>query len=88
MIRVVSTFRVLAITLLLPLTVATAPRAEGEAAGAEPVVQDTEVDGVKVQLVSAKRSSGGTVTINFKFTNEGSEERTTIERSASPPPTT
>jgi hypothetical protein len=32
-------------------------------------VQDTSWNGVKVDLVSAKRTSGGTVTISFKYSN-------------------
>jgi hypothetical protein len=35
------------------------------------MIQDTEWDGVKAQLISVKRSPGNTITINFKYTNSG-----------------
>ncbi|MGH7818891.1 MAG: hypothetical protein ACREQ9_03885 [Candidatus Binatia bacterium] len=65
-----------ATAVALALTLAGAAQAQDEAApkAAEPLVQDSEVEGVKVELNSAKRTSGNTVTINFKFMSEGSEE--------------
>ncbi|MEQ9619178.1 MAG: hypothetical protein RIG61_08400 [Deltaproteobacteria bacterium] len=42
--------------------------------GAEAIVEDTEWGDVSVELKGVKRASGDTVTVKFKYTNNGSEE--------------
>jgi len=41
---------------------------------AEPAVEDTEWDDITVELKPVKRASGDTITIKFKYTNNGSED--------------
>jgi hypothetical protein len=43
-------------------------------AATETVTEDTEWDDVSVELLGVKRASGDTLTIKFKYTNNGSEE--------------
>jgi hypothetical protein len=43
-------------------------------AAPEPVVEDTEWDNVTVEFKEAKLTSGGTLTLKFKYSNSGSEQ--------------
>jgi len=47
---------------------------ETKKAAPEPVVEDTEWDDVTVEFKEAKVTSGGTLTLKFKYTNNGSEQ--------------
>ncbi|MBI3325177.1 MAG: OmpA family protein [Nitrospinae bacterium] len=47
---------------------------EGAEPAAKPMVEETEWEGVKVELTSVERAPGNTLTIKFKYTNEGSKE--------------
>jgi hypothetical protein len=44
----------------------------GAESPAQPMVEETEWDGVKVELTSVERTSGNMLTIKFKYTNSGS----------------
>jgi len=41
---------------------------------ADPIMEDTEWDDVTVELKPVKRASGDTITLKFKYTNNGSEK--------------
>jgi len=49
------------------------PKEETQKAAPEPVVEDTEWDNVTVEFKEAKLTSGGTITLKFKYSNSGSE---------------
>ncbi|MEW6145000.1 MAG: hypothetical protein AB1598_08300 [Thermodesulfobacteriota bacterium] len=46
---------------------------ETQKAAPEPVVEDTEWDNVTVEFKEAKLTSGGTLTLKFKYSNSGSD---------------
>ena len=51
-----------------------APKTDAPAAGSAIAKVETEWDGVMVELTSVKRGDGDTITIQFKYTNNGSKE--------------
>ncbi len=65
-------FVTLALSLVFCVGYAAQVSAQDESS--EPVVEDTEWGDVSVELKGVKRASGDTVTIKFKYTNNGSEE--------------
>ncbi|MGH8058437.1 MAG: hypothetical protein ACREOH_14575, partial [Candidatus Entotheonellia bacterium] len=47
---------------------------EGTAPSMQPMVEEAEWSGVKVELTSIERTSGNMLTIKFKYSNDGSKE--------------
>jgi hypothetical protein len=56
----------------LVASVGTVLGAIGAESPAKPMVEETEWDGVKVELMSVERTPGHMLTIKFKYTNSGS----------------
>ena len=50
------------------------PKAQEKAPASQPMVEDAEWDGVKVELMSVERTSGNMLTIKFKYINGNSKE--------------
>lgn len=64
----------LTLVLSLVLCVGYIDQVSAQDESSEPVVEDTEWGDVSVELKGVKRASGDTVTIKFKYTNNGSEK--------------
>lgn len=64
----------LTLVLTLVFCVGYAAQVGAQDESSQPVVEDTEWGDVSVELKGVKRASGDTVTIKFKYTNNGSEK--------------